>query len=61
MRTSRFTASQIGAILKQNEAGVSVPDLCREHEKMGTLHYQGRDNKEGKTPDEFFLILYSII
>jgi putative transposase len=31
MKTSRFTDSQIMAILKQNEAGSSVPDLCREH------------------------------
>jgi len=31
MKTSRFTDSQIMAILKQNETGSSVPDLCREH------------------------------
>jgi putative transposase len=31
MKKSRFTDSQIIAILKQNEAGASVPDLCREH------------------------------
>lgn len=31
MRQSRFSNSQIMAILKQNEQGVSVPDLCREH------------------------------
>ena len=31
MRKSRYTVSQILAILKQNETGVSVPDLCREH------------------------------
>jgi putative transposase len=29
MKISRFTDSQIMAILKQNEAGASVPDLCR--------------------------------
>ena len=29
MKTSRYTDSQIMAILKQNEAGSSVPD--REH------------------------------
>ena len=32
MKISRFTDSQIMAILKQNEAGASVPDLCRELE-----------------------------
>jgi len=31
MKKSRFTDSQILAILKQNEAGIGVPDLCREH------------------------------
>ena len=31
MRTSRYTDSQILAILKQNENGVAVPELCREH------------------------------
>jgi putative transposase len=31
MKISRFTDNQIMAILKQNEAGASVPDLCREH------------------------------
>lgn len=29
MRKSRYSDSQILAILKQNESGVSVPDLCR--------------------------------
>jgi putative transposase len=31
MKTSRFTDSQIMAILKQAEAGIPAPDLCREH------------------------------
>jgi len=31
MKTTRYSDSQIMAILKQNEAGVPVPDLCREH------------------------------
>lgn len=31
MKKSRFTDSQIVAILKQSEAGTPVPELCREH------------------------------
>lgn len=31
MKKSRFTDSQIMAILKQHENGVSVADLAREH------------------------------
>ena len=42
MRKSRFTDSQILAILKQNEAGVPVPDLCREHGMSSGLFYKWR-------------------
>lgn len=31
MKTSRFSDTQIIAILKQAEAGLPVQDLCREH------------------------------
>jgi len=31
MKTSRFTDSQIIAILKQADAGTPVSELCREH------------------------------
>jgi len=31
MKKSRFTDSQIMAILKQAEAGMPVAELCREH------------------------------
>ena len=42
MKTSRFTDSQILAILKQNEAGTSVPDLCREHGMSSASFYKWR-------------------
>ena len=32
MKRSRFSEEQIIGILKEYEAGVSVADLCREHE-----------------------------
>ena len=31
MKTSRFTDSQIIAVLKEAEGGTSVPELCRTH------------------------------
>ncbi len=31
MKTSRFSETQIVAILKQGDAGIKVKDLCREH------------------------------
>ena len=31
MKTSKYTDTQILSILKQNEQGVSVAELCREH------------------------------
>ena len=42
MKISRFTDSQIIAILKQNEAGASVPDLCREHGISSASVYKWR-------------------
>jgi len=31
MRKSRFSDSQILAMIKQNEDGAAVNDICREH------------------------------
>lgn len=39
MKPSRFTDSQILAIIKQNEEGVSAADLCREHGMSQGLFY----------------------
>lgn len=42
MRKSRYSESQIMAIIKQNENGVSVPDLCREHGMSSAQFYKWR-------------------
>ena len=42
MKKSRFTDSQIIAILKQAEAGTPVPELCREHGISSATFYKWR-------------------
>jgi putative transposase len=42
MKKSRYSDSQIIAILKQAEAGTSVPDLCREHGMSDATFYKWR-------------------
>lgn len=42
MRKSRYTDSQIMAILKQAESGVPVPELCREHGMSSATFYKWR-------------------
>jgi putative transposase len=47
MKKSRYTDSQILAILKQNESGVSAPDLCREHGMSDATFYNWRSKYGG--------------
>src|SRR5690625_1917399 len=42
MRKSRYTNSQILAILKQAQAGTPVPELCREHGMSSATFYKWR-------------------
>lgn len=42
MKKSKYSDSQILAILKQNEAGVPVPELCREHGMSSATFYKWR-------------------
>ena len=42
MKKSRFTDSQILAILKQAEGGVPVSELCREHGMSSATFYSWR-------------------
>jgi putative transposase len=42
MKKSRFSDSQIIAVLKQAEAGKPVPELCREHGISSATFYKWR-------------------
>jgi putative transposase len=42
MKASRFSDSQIIAILKQAEGGSPVPELCREHGFSSATFYKWR-------------------
>jgi putative transposase len=42
MKKSRFSDSQILAVLKQAETGTPVPDLCREHGISTATFYKWR-------------------
>jgi putative transposase len=42
MKTSKFSDSQIMAILKQGESGVPVSTLCREHGMSSASYYKWR-------------------
>jgi putative transposase len=42
MKRSRFSDSQIMAILRQAENGTSVPELCREHGMSNATFYKWR-------------------
>ncbi len=47
MKTSRFTDSQIIAVLKQAEGGTPVPELCREHGISSATFYKWRSKFGG--------------
>jgi putative transposase len=42
MKKPRFKESQIFQILKEAEAGVPVPDLCRKHDMSNASFYKWR-------------------
>lgn len=47
MKKSRFTDSQIIAVLKQAEPGTPVPDLCRQHGISSATFYKWRSKFGG--------------
>lgn len=50
MKKSRFTDSQIMAILKQAEAGTPVAELCREHSMSNVSFYKWCSRFGGMEP-----------
>jgi putative transposase len=47
VKKSRFSDSQIIAVLKQAEAGTPVPELCREHGISAATFYKWRSKYGG--------------
>lgn len=52
MRKSKFTESQIVAILGEGEAGVPVAEVCRKHGISNGLFYQGKYRYSGVSVNE---------
>jgi putative transposase len=52
MRKSRFTESQIVAILKQGEAGVPIAEIVRQHSISKGTYFQWRSKYAGASVDE---------
>ncbi len=47
MKTSKFSETQIVAILKQQDAGLKVADICREHGISAATFYKWRSKYGG--------------
>jgi putative transposase len=47
MKKSRFSETQIVAILKQADAGVKVKDICREHGISDATYYKWKSRYGG--------------
>ncbi len=47
MKKSKFTESQIIGILKSQESGISVADICREHGISQPTFYQWKTKYSG--------------
>lgn len=52
MKRSRFTESQIIAVLKEGEAGMPVAELCRKHGVSNVTYYQWKSKYAGAQVSE---------
>jgi len=52
MRTSKFSETQIVAILKEADAGAKVKDLCRKHGISDATYYKWKSKYGGMDASE---------
>jgi putative transposase len=52
MRKSKFTESQIVAILAECESGLAVGDVCRKHGISNATYYQWKSKYAGVSANE---------
>jgi putative transposase len=52
VRKSRFTESQIVAILNEGESGVAVAEICRKHGISPASYYQWKSKYAGVSVSE---------
>lgn len=52
MRKSKFTESQMMAILAEGEAGLPVAEVCRKHGISNATYYQWKSKDAGMSANE---------
>jgi putative transposase len=52
MRKSRFSESQVMAILGEGEAGLPVAEVCRKHGISNATYYQWKSKYAGMSANE---------